>query len=1044
MASSDLEAVLADIRDPKGAMLKTVIGSLQMSRKLPTTKAINGLNSSTRERVLERQGALAERLRAVMDRLVKKIGGVDEKLPDNYVLHTTSGFEFVRSCSERLLERVDMCLDKAAKQNKQSRVLAADTAIVPNSATSRRQRPQDKFKTPPDNSNEPFVPLLKNKPNAVVPLDVFLEDPPEAFSSSVEASLDAHLSTLGADASRVPRRYCHPYSHELLQLEYCPRQYQRRDPQMYKPIDTTEYTWVDTAEALAEMNAHICDSRNVHEVAVDLEHHSYRSFLGFVCLMQVSTRTRDFLVDTLTLREEMQTCNDWTTDPKIVKVFHGADRDITWLQGNFGVYVVNMFDTGQAARLLEYPSFGLAYLLKHHCNVTAEKQYQLADWRIRPLSKQMASYAQADTHYLLYVHDLLTNELKKKSTVPKHNPTNYIQAVLDRSRDLCLQRYEKPIFTPTSYQLVLSRRNQVLSPSHERIFAALYQWRDSIARQEDESTGYVLPTDSMLQLATKAPTNMGGLVEALNILRPLVRLHAKEILLLIADAKKPPSSSIKSPLPALTDMAQVTPAVRGNNSRSQSAVDQNSSVTVAKGLFTPIEGVAAAADDTRYAIANSVTPTAGELVGTPAVEVQSTSTPMNPAAASALGINHGGGNVQGGRSKPSQSPVLEQDDLWSLARWTSPVPVVCDTHNEGFNANEPLPTSLEMQRSAVDLSSKLEAAGGIAGQAESSAASPSSVAGRTFLSGATARQKWLDATKEMENLAKSQTSLPGLQGKHEEDDGQNDDEESFPYGDDPTSGSRKKRPLPGSAGAQVGGTSSQEGIPETMDQIFVLSNRNRRLLKQSDKHKSLKEAGNISADHGSGGVESRTRKKSSQPRTAEQEISFMESINWVPDGTTEQDLGVRTSHPPAGKKPRISGPGEGRHSNSGGAAKKSTATSGKDRSSTGSVSGSGKNSHKHPKQHHHQSKKSSKANATAGKFTPYDMEAAKKAAGASYNPFLAKSYATQHRTNVQANAGTHHASKSRRGHLSRGGRGGRGSRSTGGRSAQGARRPTNS
>eukprot|EP00750_Incisomonas_marina_P028406 INCI6706.1.p1 GENE.INCI6706.1~~INCI6706.1.p1 ORF type:complete len:1042 (-),score=174.53 INCI6706.1:1639-4764(-) len=1041
MASSDLEAALADIRDPKGAMLKSVIGSLQVSRKLPTTKAINGLSASIRERVLERQGALAERLRTVMDRLVKKIGGVEEKLPNNAVLHTTSGFEFVRSCSERLLERVDMCLDKAAKQNKQSRVLAADSATAPASSAlstrSRRQRPQDKFKTPPDNSNEPFVPRLKNKPNAVVPLDIFLEDPPEAFSSSVEASLDAHLSTLGADASRVPRRYCHPYSHELLQLEYCPRQYQRRDPQKYEPIDTTEYTWVDTAEALAEMNAHICDSRNVHEVAVDLEHHSYRSFLGFVCLMQVSTRSRDFLVDTLALREEMQSCNDWTTDPKIVKVFHGADRDITWLQGNFGVYVVNMFDTGQAARLLEYPSFGLAYLLKHHCNVTAEKQYQLADWRIRPLSKQMASYAQADTHYLLFVHDLLTNELKKKSTVPKHNPTNYIQAVLDRSRDLCLQRYEKPIFTPTSYQLVLSRRNQVLSPSHERIFAALYQWRDSIARQEDESTGYVLPTDSMLQLATKAPTNMGGLVEALNILRPLVRLHAKEILLLIADAKKPPTSLIKSPLPALTDVAQVTPAVRGSNSRSQSAVDHNSSVTVAKGLFTPIEGVAAAADDTRYTIANSVTPTAGELVGTPAVEVQSTSTPMNPAAASALGINHGAGNVQGGRPKPSQSPILEQDDLWSLARWTSPVPVVCDTHNKDFNANEPLPTSLEMQRSSVDLSSKLDAAIDVGGQDESAAASPSSVAGRTFLSGATARQQWLEATKEMESLAKSQTSLPRFQGKHDEHE-QNVDEEPFPCGDDPTSGSTKKRPLPGSPGAQVGDTGSQDGIPETMDQIFVLSNRNRRLLKQSDKHKSLKAAGN---DHRSGGIESRTRKKSSQPRTAEQEISFMESINWVPDGTTEQDLGVRTSHPPAGKKPRISGPGEGR--NSGGAAKKSATTSGKDRSSN--VSGGGKNSHKHPKQHHHhQSKKSLKANATAGKFTPYDMDAAKKAAGATYNPFLAKSYATQHRTNVQANAGTHHASKSRRGHLSRGGRGGRGSRSNGGRSAQGARRPTNS
>ena len=54
-------------------------------------------------------------------------------------------------------------------------------------------------------------------------------------------------------------------------------------------------------------------------------------------------------------------------DPGIVKVLHGADSDVLWLQRNFGLFVVNMFDTGQAARVLDYPSFGLAYLLQHFC-----------------------------------------------------------------------------------------------------------------------------------------------------------------------------------------------------------------------------------------------------------------------------------------------------------------------------------------------------------------------------------------------------------------------------------------------------------------------------------------------------------------------------------------------------------------------------------------------------------------------------------------------------------------------------------------------------
>ena len=50
-------------------------------------------------------------------------------------------------------------------------------------------------------------------------------------------------------------------------------------------------------------------------------------------------------------------------------MLHGADSDIVWLQRDFGIYVINLFDTGQAARVLAYPSAGLAYLLSRMCDV---------------------------------------------------------------------------------------------------------------------------------------------------------------------------------------------------------------------------------------------------------------------------------------------------------------------------------------------------------------------------------------------------------------------------------------------------------------------------------------------------------------------------------------------------------------------------------------------------------------------------------------------------------------------------------------------------
>ena len=53
-------------------------------------------------------------------------------------------------------------------------------------------------------------------------------------------------------------------------------------------------------------------------------------------------------MDPFGIFEEMHWLNEIFTDPNIVKVLHGADRDVLWLQRDFSVFFVNMFDTGPA------------------------------------------------------------------------------------------------------------------------------------------------------------------------------------------------------------------------------------------------------------------------------------------------------------------------------------------------------------------------------------------------------------------------------------------------------------------------------------------------------------------------------------------------------------------------------------------------------------------------------------------------------------------------------------------------------------------------
>ena len=78
-----------------------------------------------------------------------------------------------------------------------------------------------------------------------------------------------------------------------------------------------------------------------------------------------------------------------------------------WLQRDYGLCLANLFDTGQASRVLCMAGNGLAHLLDHYCGFKADKRFQLADWRLRPLGEEMVRYARSDTHYLLYCYDKL-------------------------------------------------------------------------------------------------------------------------------------------------------------------------------------------------------------------------------------------------------------------------------------------------------------------------------------------------------------------------------------------------------------------------------------------------------------------------------------------------------------------------------------------------------------------------------------------------------------------------------------------------------------
>ncbi|KAI0838504.1 ribonuclease H-like domain-containing protein [Hypoxylon sp. FL0890] len=484
---------------------------------------------------------------------------------------------------DTLLEKADTCLDEYTGVIKRKNAPtdqsgpAAKKFRSSTLETSMRRaniaKPQDAFEVKRNNLDaSPWKPLLTAKPHALIPL----ED---------------SLGTFNDENQTI--QYKHPYETEIIKLEYPDAVFQTREPIKYQPVETTAATFVDTFEGVLEM---LEELKKATEIAIDTEHHDFRTYSGLLSLMQISTREKDWIVDTLQpWRHKLEVLNEVFADPKIVKVLHGSYMDIIWLQRDCGIYIVGLFDTYEAAVALQYPSKSLAYLLKRFVDFDADKKYQLADWRIRPIPEEMFYYARSDTHYLLYIYDMMRNELLELSS--EEPEQNLIGQVLDRSKETSLRRHETFVYDAESGQGPLGWYNMLIRHSAGRfsneqfaVFRAVHKWRDEIARREDESIVYVMSNSTLFDISRRIPPDPKALHSLLDPTSPqIAKREAFNLFNIISKAKEEGANGpswtdiIRNNAPSTIGIGEVVksvfPQLKSNDAevlRAQDLVSQTS------------------------------------------------------------------------------------------------------------------------------------------------------------------------------------------------------------------------------------------------------------------------------------------------------------------------------------------------------------------------------------------------------------------------------------------------------------------------------------
>ena len=131
----------------------------------------------------------------------------------------------------------------------------------------------------------------------------------------------------------------------------------------------------------------------------------------------------------------------------------------------------------------------------------------------------MLFYAKADTHFLLDIYDELRLALQRFE--PPEGFDSALLAVLAKSNEVAMKTYNFPSYDPDvpdaegGWQRLARRYGKVvewgldeinpwLPLSHATalyVFQAIHDWRDRVAREFDESPGYILPNHNLMKLA---------------------------------------------------------------------------------------------------------------------------------------------------------------------------------------------------------------------------------------------------------------------------------------------------------------------------------------------------------------------------------------------------------------------------------------------------------------------------------------------------------------------------------------------------------------
>jgi len=297
-----------------------------------------------------------------------------------------------------------------------------------------------------------------------------------------------------------------------------------------KPADLTplpEHV-VTHPEMLGECLEHLAAAP---EIAFDTEFVGEDTYRPDLCLVQVATRDRLYLIDPLSAGP-IDAFWELLTDPARTVIVHAGREEVRMCRAGVGRPPARLIDVQIVAALVGYSyPIGYAALVQDVLQVHTKKGETLTDWRRRPLSPAQVRYAFDDVRYLIPVWHQLANRLTRlgRDGWAAEECAAFVRRAL--ADEPTVERWRKLKGVGS-----LDRRGLAVA-------RALSAWRESVAARVNRPARTVLRDDLVVELARRPPSSP----EAVANLRGLPRGEASAIFEAVRRAMSIPPDQCPEP-----------------------------------------------------------------------------------------------------------------------------------------------------------------------------------------------------------------------------------------------------------------------------------------------------------------------------------------------------------------------------------------------------------------------------------------------------------------------------------------------------------------